>query len=149
MYWNGYEPLTTWIVCLCKICGLVCQKQVSRAGICNYIPQILGVSLLVPPLDTCFWHTSATSRCLGKDKQLHPTDTGGVFALHWRAKTPPISVGCNYLSDTCFWHTSPHIIGERETNLSRWGYLVVYIHCDCHKNVGILRLIVSPKHNFI
>ena len=38
-----------------KMC--VCQKQVSRAVKSNYIP-FHGMWLLLPAVDTCFWHTS-------------------------------------------------------------------------------------------
>ena len=39
------------------IWGLVSQKEASRAGMCDYIPQNLW-DVIVPVLDTCFWHTS-------------------------------------------------------------------------------------------
>ena len=70
------------------MCGLVCQKQVPRAGISNYIPRILKDAItcpcpwylllrdrepaittrryyrtkwLVPALDTCFWYSPQMS----------------------------------------------------------------------------------------
>ena len=52
------------------IWGLVSQKEASRAGMCDYIPQNLWY-VIVPVLDTCFWHTSphlwATTK-LGKPR---------------------------------------------------------------------------------
>ena len=40
------------------ICRLVWQRQASRAGTSNYIPQILWDVISCRSLDTCFWHTS-------------------------------------------------------------------------------------------
>ena len=40
------------------IWGLVCQKQVSRAGTSNYTDSFFEVELLVPALDICFGDTS-------------------------------------------------------------------------------------------
>ena len=42
----------------CKYWGLVCQKQVSRACMINYILSIYGMLLLIHALDTCLWHSS-------------------------------------------------------------------------------------------
>ena len=56
------KPLRKYceIYCICQIgvhiSGVLCQKQLSRAERSNYIPQI--VLLLVPALDTCFWHNT-------------------------------------------------------------------------------------------
>ena len=40
------------------IWGVLCQKQVSRAGISNNISQNCGMWLLLPALDKCLLHTS-------------------------------------------------------------------------------------------
>ena len=37
------------------IWGVLCQKQASKAGASNYIPQYLWVLLFVPALDTCIY----------------------------------------------------------------------------------------------
>ena len=39
--------------------GICCQKQVSQAGISNYIPHFtMGCNTLIPAWDTCFWQQS-------------------------------------------------------------------------------------------
>ena len=40
------------------IWGISCQKQVSQAGITNYIPRWTAGLLLIPAWDTCFWQQS-------------------------------------------------------------------------------------------
>ena len=43
--------------------------QVSRAGTSNYIPQISWDVIIVPALDTCFWHKHSTANCLYYDNK--------------------------------------------------------------------------------
>ena len=38
--------------------GVLCQKQASRAGTSHYILQILWDVIIIPALDTCFWHNT-------------------------------------------------------------------------------------------
>ena len=44
--------------CCNIISGVLCQKQASRAGTINYIPQILWSVIIFHAFDTCTWHNT-------------------------------------------------------------------------------------------
>ena len=70
------------------MCVLVCQKQVSRAGTSNYIPQILKDAITCP----CPWYL------LLRDREPAIT-TRRYYRTKWLV--PAL--------DTCFWYRSPQM----------------------------------------
>ena len=51
------QSCTKLSICI-LISGVLCQKQVSRTWISDYIPQYLWDLLLVPTFDTCLWNNT-------------------------------------------------------------------------------------------